>query len=79
MEAREVTINLPTGLALEAEACGLLTPESIEALLRAEMERRERAEDVQAILQGIAEFDRGEGRPAREALEELRQKHGISC
>jgi prevent-host-death family protein len=42
------------------------------------VERVERAETVAALRQGIEEFERGEGRPAREALEELRRKHGIS-
>lgn len=42
------------------------------------LERIEQAETVAALRQGVAEFERGEGRPAREALEELRQKHGIS-
>jgi prevent-host-death family protein len=42
------------------------------------LERIERAEAVAAIRKGMEEFERGEGRPAREALEELRQKHGIS-
>jgi prevent-host-death family protein len=42
------------------------------------LERIERAESVAAIRKGMEEFERGEGRPAREALEELRQKHGIS-
>ncbi len=42
------------------------------------LERVERAEAVVALTQGIGEFERGEGRPAREALEELRRKHGIS-
>lgn len=42
------------------------------------LERVERAETVAALRQGIEEFERGEGRPAREALEELRRKHGIS-
>jgi len=42
------------------------------------LERIERAEAVAAIHKGVEEFERGEGRPAREALEELRQKHGIS-
>jgi hypothetical protein len=32
---------------------------------------------VAAIRTGMEEFERGEGRPAREALEELRRKHGI--
>jgi prevent-host-death family protein len=42
------------------------------------LERVERAETVAALRQGIEEFERGEGRSAREALEELRRKHGIS-
>ena len=48
--------------------------QSYQALL----ERIERAEAVAAIRKGMEEFERGEGRPAREALEELQQKHGIS-
>lgn len=40
--------------------------------------RMERAETVSALKQGIQEFERGEGRPARQALEELRRKHDIS-
>ncbi len=35
-------------------------------------------ETVQAIKEAQAEFDRGEGRDAREAFEELRQKLGVS-
>ena len=42
------------------------------------LERVERAETVAALKQGIDESKRGEGRPARKALEELRRKHGIS-
>jgi PHD/YefM family antitoxin component YafN of YafNO toxin-antitoxin module len=42
------------------------------------LDRLERAEAIAAIRQGIAEFERGEGRPARHALEALRVKHGIS-
>lgn len=33
---------------------------------------------VAALREGIESFQRGEARPAREALEELRQKCGIS-
>jgi len=78
MSALEITINLPDNLAREAQALGLLTSESLVALLRAEIERRARAKEVEAIQQGMDEFERGEGLPARAALEELRQKHGIS-
>jgi prevent-host-death family protein len=42
------------------------------------LDRLERAESLAAIRQGIQEFEQGEGRPAREALEGLRAKHGIS-
>lgn len=38
----------------------------------------EYVETVEAIKEGIESFEKGEGRPAREALEELRKKHGIS-
>jgi hypothetical protein len=36
----ELKVTLPDGLAREAEASGLLTPEAIEALLREEIRRR---------------------------------------
>jgi hypothetical protein len=36
----ELKINLPDGLAREAEANGLLTQEAIESLLREELKRR---------------------------------------
>jgi hypothetical protein len=36
----EVKLDLPDNLAREAEADGLLTPEAIESLLRAEIRRR---------------------------------------
>jgi prevent-host-death family protein len=44
---------------------------------QATMERLARAEEVAAIRKGMEEFERGEGRPARKALETLRKKHGI--
>jgi hypothetical protein len=40
MSSLEVKLDLPDGLAREAEANGLLTPEAIESLLRAEIRRR---------------------------------------
>jgi hypothetical protein len=39
--------------------------------------QHERAEAIEAISKGMESFERGEGRPAREALEELRKKLGI--
>lgn len=40
MSTLEFKLVLPESLAREAEGSGLLTPESIEALLRAEIRRR---------------------------------------
>lgn len=40
MAAVEIELDLPDGLAREAKAEGLLTPQSIEALLREEVRRR---------------------------------------
>ena len=42
------------------------------------LERVERAETVAALRKGIDEFDQGEGQPARQALRQLRRKHGVS-
>ena len=42
------------------------------------LDKIEYAESVKAIQEGIDSFEKGEGRPAREALEEIRKKHGIS-
>src|SRR5262245_4866465 len=46
--------------------------ESYQALLEAV----ERAETIEGIRRGLEQMKRGEGRPAREALEELRQRLG---
>ena len=70
----EITINLPNGLAREAEALDLLTSESLVALLRAEIERRAQAKEVESIRQGMDEFERGEWLPARTALMTLRAR-----
>lgn len=42
------------------------------------LERLERIGTADAIKQGIDEFARGKGLPARQALEKLRLKHGVS-
>ncbi len=42
------------------------------------LDKVERVETVAAIKQAAEEFERGEGQPARKALEKLRKKHGIS-
>lgn len=40
MSSVELKLDLPDGLAREAEASGLLTAEALESLLRAEIRRR---------------------------------------
>jgi hypothetical protein len=52
----EVIIKLPDGLAKEAEANGLLTPEFIESLLRAEIRRR-RVNKLFASADRLADLD----------------------
>jgi PHD/YefM family antitoxin component YafN of YafNO toxin-antitoxin module len=47
---------------------------SYQALL----DRLDRVEAVAAIKEAVGQFERGQGRPAREALEELRKRHGVS-
>jgi PHD/YefM family antitoxin component YafN of YafNO toxin-antitoxin module len=42
------------------------------------LDRLERAETIAGIVKSMEEFEQGKGIPAREALERLRQKHGIS-
>ena len=42
------------------------------------LEKLDRAEAVAAIKQAMVQFERGEGRPARPALEQLRKKHDVS-
>jgi hypothetical protein len=40
MVTLEIKLDLPDGLAREAEASGLLTPQAIESLIREEIRRR---------------------------------------
>ena len=40
MAGRDIKLTLPDGLAREAEAKGLLTPDALERLLRDELRRR---------------------------------------
>jgi PHD/YefM family antitoxin component YafN of YafNO toxin-antitoxin module len=42
------------------------------------LDRLDRVEAVAAIKEAVGQFERGLGRPAREALEELRKRHGVS-
>lgn len=48
--------------------------ESYQALI----DRLREAEDLAALREGIAQADRGEGRPAEEFFDELMKRRGIS-
>jgi hypothetical protein len=52
----QIVLTLPDNLAQEAEANGLLRPESIEALLRAEIRRR-RVNRLFATVDRLADLD----------------------
>lgn len=52
----EIVLNLPDGLANEAKANGLLSPESIASLLRAELRRR-RVNRLLSAADRLAELD----------------------
>lgn len=52
----KVVLNLPDNLAREAEASGLLKPEAIAALLRAEIRRR-RINKLFAAADRLADLD----------------------
>ncbi len=56
MSSLEVKLDLPDSLAREAEANGLLTPEAIESLLRAEIRRR-RVNKLFEAADRLATFD----------------------
>lgn len=53
----EFKLLLPDSLAREAEASGLLTPESIETLLRNELVRRGRVKKLFGAADRLAEID----------------------
>jgi hypothetical protein len=53
----ELKILLPDILAREAEANGLLTPESVEALLRNELMRRRRVNELFDTADRLSELD----------------------
>lgn len=53
----EFKLLLPDSLAREAEANGLLTPESIEALLRSELQRRQNINSLFDAADRLAALD----------------------
>lgn len=59
MTTLEVKLDLPEGLAKEAQQAGLLTPKAIERLLRDAMRRRA----AQSLLAGAARARRAGNKP----------------
>jgi hypothetical protein len=53
----DITLNLPTDLAREAEAQGLLTPEALQRLIDAEVTRRRSVEQLFKTMDQLAEID----------------------
>jgi hypothetical protein len=67
-------LGQPTVLTINGRAEFVVQdPASYKQLL----ELVDRLETIERVKKSMDAFDRGEGRPAREVLEELRQKHGI--
>ena len=64
--AEVLTINGRAELVLQDAA-------SYQAML----DRLRQLEDLAAIREGIAQADRGEGRPAEDVFAELKRKHGF--
>jgi post-segregation antitoxin (ccd killing protein) len=59
MGLREITLTLPDDLAEEAEASGLLTPGSLEQIIRDEIKRR-KTDRLFDIMDRLAVADKGE-------------------
>ena len=60
MVTREITILLPDNIAQVAEDRGLLTPESVQRLIQAEIERQPRVDRFFEIADTLAAMDKGD-------------------
>jgi hypothetical protein len=65
------------GYDLEMSAAKIKQLEARIGALEEMMRERDHAEFVRSIQQGVAEVDRGESLPAREAFAKFEAKHGI--
>ena len=82
--------ELETKIQEKAKSEGLTVQAYVERLIREDEEWGQPLEEPieescpefqeiqQAVMQGLEEAERGEGRPAHEAFSELRAKYGIS-
>lgn len=66
------TSGQPLVLTVDGEAV-VLAEESYRRM----MALLDRAEAIEGIQRGLASMERGEGRPASEVREDIRQRHGI--
>lgn len=68
MTTLEVKLNLPDRLARQAQAAGLLTPESLSQLLKEAMQRRA----AQALLAGAVQAAKAGSKPM--TMEEVQRE-----
>jgi hypothetical protein len=59
MTSLQITLDLPNGLAREAQAAGLLTPTALRRMLRDEVQRRA----AQVLLSGAARGSQAGAKP----------------
>lgn len=59
MVIREIKIILPDDVAQVADSHGLLTPESVQRLIQAEVERQQKAGRLFEIADTLATMDKG--------------------
>jgi hypothetical protein len=67
--------GVPVILTINGEAELVVADATSYQLL---LELVDRLETIEAIREGIASVDRGEGLPVEEVFEEIQRKHGIS-
>lgn len=60
MVTREITIILPDDVAQAADSHGLLTPESVQRLIQAEVERQQKADRLFEVADTLAMMDKGD-------------------
>lgn len=69
----EVSPDVAAMLAAQADAEGM----TIDGYLKSLVEEKERTATIAAIREGLAEAERGEGKPASEVFAEMCQKYDL--
>ena len=60
MVSLDITITLPDELAIEAQARGLLTSESLQQLIDAELARQRKVDVLFPLLERLPDADKGD-------------------